>query len=132
MAAIVSEALKIESSCLVKSRKTITPTAGIPVFAQVEIEGERRRDNLSDDDRHRRARDPHARETAQAENHDWVEDDIDDHADALGDHRVEGAAGRLEQLFKDDLSEEAKGAEAADRQVGHTVLDNLGDVRLEA
>ena len=59
-----------------------------------------------------------------------VQYDVDDGAGALGEHRVDGAAGGLHQPLEHDLAEHAE-AEAADGgQVVHAVVDERLDLGL--
>ena len=61
---------------------------------------------------------------------DGIEDDVDDRARALGDHRVERAPRGLHQPLEDHLAKEAEGTAAHHRQVVHAVLHDGHVVRL--
>ena len=111
----------------------------VRVFAVVDDGGEDEGDDLADDGGDGRARRAHvkadghfeqAHVVALRQDEDGVEDDVDDGARALRDHRVEGAARGLHQPLEDHLPKEAEGPAANHRQVVHAVLHDGHVVRL--
>ena len=78
------------------------------VFKVVEHNGQNKRDNLTEYGRRRGARNAHFREAQIAENQNRVENDVDNCADALRNHRINGFAGGLQKAFKGNLPEHAE------------------------
>lgn len=96
-------------------------------------------DQLTDDGSIGSAPDAHGRAAEEAEDHDGIEDDIDDGADALNEHGDEGLAGALQHPLGGDLHKDADGADADDGKIlgavfrddgGNTLLH--GEVELRA
>ncbi len=52
---------------------------------------------------------PPCGEAQQAKNHDGVQDNVDDRAQHLGTHGIQGASGGLKQPLKHDLEKLAEG-----------------------
>ena len=94
----------------------------ILILLQVQEEAEAGCDHLAQDCGKGRARHAHLRKAEKAEDHDGVEDDIDNGAGRLGDHAVKGPAGGLEQALKGDLEDRAEGQAEADPEVDRSVL----------
>ena len=86
-------------------------------LAQHEEECQAHGEPLADYGGDRGSRDTHAGCSEQAEDQYRIEDDVDDRAQALGDHGVYHIAGALHDPFAYQLAEYAEGQGGADDQV---------------
>ena len=93
----------------------------------MEHEKQRRRRDLTDDGRPRRAPDAQLRHRAEAVDHNRVEHDIDDRARDLADGRVQRTPRCLEQLLEQREKDNAERECAADEQV---VVRHADDLRV--
>ena len=94
----------------------------ILIFGQVEVTADAAGNHLAQDSRRSGARYAHFGEAEQAEDHNRVEDDIDDGAGRLRDHAVDCAPGRLQQTLKSDLENSSERHAETDFQIGRPVL----------
>ena len=71
------------------------------------------------------ARDAESRTSEETEDHDRVEDNVDDSAGGLADHAQLSAAGGLQESLKGHLEEETDGEAGHGREVSVAVFDDL-------
>ena len=94
------------------------------VFHMVDGEADEHAAELADDRRQRRARDAHRRAPEQAEDHDRVENDVDDRTRHLAAHLVHGLARHLKQALHRNLHEQAQRKDGTDQ---HVLLAHFGN-----
>ena len=97
----------------------------IAVELQVHEETQQCRDALTEHGCVGGACDAEPGETEKAEDHDRVENDVDDRAGGLADHAQLRAPGRLQKSLKGHLEEKAERETGHDRQVSVAVRDDL-------
>ena len=97
----------------------------VRVFLLIEQHRKEKGDDLADHRGDGGARDLHARQAEIAEDENGVEDDVDDRARSLCDHRVGRAAGGLQKPFKKHLAEDAEGGNADHADIVHAVGDGF-------
>lgn len=97
----------------------------------VEHNGQNKRDNLTEYGRRRGARNAHFREAQISENQYRVENDIDNRADALRNHRINGFAGGLQKALKGNLPEHAEREHRANNQILFAVVDDFFNIGLQ-
>ena len=102
----------------------------IRVILQIEDDDQDRTGPLTDDRGQGRASDAHGGQTEPAEDQDRVQDDVHDGADALGDHGMEGTAGGLKESLAQDLNEDTKAKDAANRSIDDAALHGLSHIGL--
>ena len=91
-------------------------------------EGERHGGNLTDDRRDCRAGNPHLRAAEEPEDHDRVQNDIDNAAQSLHQHRPDHVAGGLQHLFNRDLHLLAHTSDQDDEEILSAQLPDGGRV----
>ena len=104
----------------------------VGILAAVQDQRKHKGDDLTGDGGDGGTRDLQPRHSAQAEDQDRIEDDVDDRAGALRDEGIDGAAGRLQQALEDDLAEDAERDDGDDADILRAVADDGGVVRLRA
>ena len=100
------------------------------VFSEVQDTGEQHGHHLADDRRRRRASHAHFREAKEPEDHDRVQNQVDDGSSGLGAHGEQRLARGLKQAFKGNLPENTKGNHRADRQILGAVIHDFANVCL--
>ena len=101
------------------------------VAPQIAEEAQQGAHALADDGGQGRPGDAHGGEGSEAENEQGVQDQVDDGAQALREHGVNGFSGGLEQPLKADLKHHAHRGHGNDGEVSVAVGDDLGHVGLE-
>ena len=94
------------------------------IFLQIKKQGEQHGNDLSDDGGDCRSRNAHFRHSKETEDHDRIEDNVNDRAESLGDHGVKGFSGRLQETLEGKLHKNAERAGENDGEVLRTVFDN--------
>ena len=87
------------------------------VFRLIEHETKRHAADLADDGSDGRARNAHSRAAQQTEDHNGVQNDVDDRARQLGHHGQHRVAGSLHHALKADAEEQTEAENAHDAQI---------------
>ncbi len=102
------------------------------IFLHVQHDSQDGCDNLSANGSNGGAGYAHLWHSQKPEDQDGVQDDVDDGAQPLGQHGVEGSARSLQQLFKGHLQKQPDGADGTDLKIGSAVIDDFRNVCLQA
>ena len=100
------------------------------VFPKVQNTGKQHGHDLADYRRGGCAGYPHFWEAKKPEDHDGVQNQVDDGSGGLGAHGEQRLARGLKQAFKGNLPENAKGNHRADRQILGAVIHDFPNVCL--
>ena len=92
------------------------------VKAQVQKQTEAGRNALTENRCIGSARDAELRTSEKTENHNRIEDDVQDGTGQLGTHRQHGLAGRLQLAFEGQLEEKPDREHADNAEIGVTCL----------
>lgn len=103
----------------------------VMVHPGVEIDRQNGGHDLSDDGGGGGAGYPHFGEGTDAEDEDRVQNNIDDGAQSLGEHGLDGPSGGLEETLHGDFQEDAEGKGGADGEVDGARLNDDAAVGLE-
>ena len=100
------------------------------ILPDIKIESEQRCDDLPDTGGDRGAGHAHRRHAEKTEDHDRIQDDIDDRAGHLADHAVHRLTGRLEKPLEHHLIHDPGGNTGDDAQICRRHLRDFHIVRL--
>ncbi len=100
------------------------------VPGQIEDDGDNAGNELAEYRSRCGAGNAHGGEAEIAEDQNGIENDVDDGADALGDHGVQGAAGGLQEPLKGDFKELKTAKPHTDGQIDGAAGNNFLDIGL--